>query len=148
MELIPIIFKILACCLILFLVVLTVSFLFTKTPENEQVNYKKIVEERKIAYSQQRSQIQSNMNFHEINRSPNNFQKKITGEVAPYYMPSKKSSFNEARQYSNKYNVQTPKVTFDNKPRYTVLNETLASEPERGNKEVQIFYPINFQRSA
>lgn len=128
--------------------VLMVSFLFTNAPKQEQVNYKKIVEERKIAYSLQRNQIHSNINFNEQSKPSSNFQNKITGEVTSYYKNNKIPKPAEAKEYLNNIASAKRNVDFMNKPRYTILNETIVTDPERGNKEVQIFYPINFQRSA
>jgi uncharacterized membrane protein len=148
MELIPIIFKILACCVILFLVVLMVSFVFTKNPKQEQVDYKKLVEERKIAYSEQKSRMNTNLVYSEKKNLPANFHNKVTGETASYYSNNRLKQTQQAREHVKSDFVKKRDIPFDNKPRYTVLNETMSIEPQVGNKEVQIFYPINFQRSA
>jgi hypothetical protein len=150
MELIPIIFKILACCVILFLVVLTISFLFSKSPKQEEINYKKIIEDRKLAYSMQRDQLNNSLNFDNSLSSQHSFSEKVNNDIKPIRKQTVAKEYADHKMPKLSPDESSINKPFKSKSRYTVLNETMTIEPVRkeGNKEVQIFYPINFQRSA
>ncbi len=149
MELIPIIIKILTGCVILFFVVLVISMLFSKPAEASKTDYKRIVKERKIAYSQQLENINSQIINPDVNHQKISFYKKVNEGSVP------NNNFNRVHTQGNSSKIfgQTStgyKKPFEDKKRYTILNETMKIEPVQkyGNKEVTIFYPINFQRSA
>ena len=149
MELIPIIIKILTGCVLLFFVVLVISMLFSKPAEANKTDYKRIVKERKIAYSQQLEHINSQIINPDVNHQKMSFHKKVNdGSVPNYNFNRGRARFNSS-EFSGKTSTEYKKP-FENKQRYTILNETMKIEPVQkyGNKEVKIFYPINFQRSA
>ncbi|MBN1301757.1 MAG: hypothetical protein JW995_11135 [Melioribacteraceae bacterium] len=154
MELIPVIIKILIVSSGLFLVVLVLSFLTSKISRYKKENdYTEIVKQRKSAYSrEQREYLAKYRSFSEngelrIHEPHNSFdlQRPIVKEIHVRRKGDGNFRYYDTGEFMKTMN----RSGVYKKQRYSVLNDTISADQRNmPNRELRIFYPIDFQRSA